>query len=133
MREETFFAIFTASLVIVYLVVIVVMIASNWKIHEKAGKPGWTSIVPIYNMVVLLELTGKPLWWIALLLIPFVNIIASPIISILIYLELAKKFGLSPGFGLGLSFLPLIFLPILAFGPAKYQSEDITNVDHLIA
>ena len=133
MREETLFAIFTASLVIVYLVVIVVMIASNWKIHEKAGKPGWTAIVPIYNTVVLLELTGKPIWWIALLLIPFVNIIASPIISVLIYLELAKKFGLSPVFGIGMSFLPLIFLPILAFGPAKYQSEDMTNVYHLIA
>jgi hypothetical protein len=74
MKEDTIVAIFGASLLIVYLVIIVVMIASNWKIHEKAGKPGWTAIVPIYNTVVLLELTGKPIWWIALLLIPFVNL-----------------------------------------------------------
>ena len=59
----------------IYFAVIILVIASIWKIFTKAGKPGWASIVPIYNTIVLLEIVGKPTWWIILLLIPFVNII----------------------------------------------------------
>jgi hypothetical protein len=130
MREETLFGIFAAaSIIIVYLVIIVVMIASSWKIHEKAGKPGWTAIIPIYNTIILLEIAGKPVWWIVLFMIPIANIIA----PVMVNLEVAKKFGLSPGFGIGMSFLPLIFMPILAFGPAKFEAEDKTNIDHFIA
>ena len=51
------------------LALIVLMLVSIWKIYEKAGKPGWAAIVPIYNLIVLLEIVRKPLWWIILLLI----------------------------------------------------------------
>lgn len=34
----------------------ILIIVSLWKIFKKAGKPGWASIVPIYNMIVLLEI-----------------------------------------------------------------------------
>ena len=47
-----------------YLAIIVVLIAAQWKIFAKAGKPGWACIVPIYSTIVLLEIVGKPLWWI---------------------------------------------------------------------
>jgi hypothetical protein len=102
---------------IVYLIVLVVLIAALWKIFTKAGKPGWAAIVPIYNGIVLLEIIGRPLWWIVLLLIPFVNIVIAFITS----LDLAKSFGKGTGFGLGLIFLGPIFLPILGFGSARYQ------------
>ena len=39
---------------LLYLAVIVVIIIGMWKIFTKAGKPGWASIVPIYNIIVLL-------------------------------------------------------------------------------
>src|SRR5688572_27994146 len=71
------------------LVLAVIMIASMWKIFTKAGRPGWASIVPIYNTLQLIWTTGKPWWWIVLLMIPFVNIIA----IIVIYYNLAKAFG----------------------------------------
>ena len=48
---------------------VILMIASTWIVFTKAGKPGWASIVPIYNMIVMLEIAGKPLWWILLLFI----------------------------------------------------------------
>jgi hypothetical protein len=98
------------------LVIAVVMLISMWKIYSKAGQPGWAVLVPIYNMIVLLNIVRKPVWWILLMLIPFVNFI----IVILIYLELAKVYGKSTGFGLGIIFLPIIFLPMLAFGDAQY-------------
>jgi hypothetical protein len=105
-----------AGFMILYLAIIVIAIASYWKIFAKAGKPGWAAIIPIYNLVVLLEIIGKPVWWIVLCLIPCVNIV----MLIIIALELAKAFGKGPGFGVGIILLGIIFLPILAFGDAQY-------------
>ena len=93
------------------------MIAAMWKVFVKAGQPGWAAIVPIYNVVTLLKITGKPLWWIAMFCVPFANFV----VIILILLSLAKSFGKSTGFGLGLVFLGVVFFPILGFGDARYQ------------
>lgn len=101
---------------IIYLAVVVLLIASVWKVFSKAGKPGWAAIIPVYNMVVLLEIVDRPIWWIILLLIPFVNLI----VTIIIYIELAKVFGKSAGFAIGLILLSFIFFPILGFGGARY-------------
>ncbi len=102
---------------IVWLAVMIVIIAGIWKVFTKAGKPGWASIIPIYNVVVLLEIAGKPLWWVILYFVPLVNIVITFIVSI----EVAKAFGKGTGFGVGLVFLAPIFYPILGFGSAQYQ------------
>jgi hypothetical protein len=107
----------SAGIVIVYLAIAILMIAACWKIFTKAGKPGWAAIIPIYNVIVLLEVINKPLWWVILWFIPFVNFIIYIIISI----ELAKKYGKGGGFAVGLILLPVIFYPILGFGGATYQ------------
>lgn len=104
------------GIIIVLLAIVVFMIACQWKVYSKAGKPGWACIVPIYNLIVLLEICGKPWWWFFLMLIPIVNIV----IIIIVYIELAKSFGHGAGFALGLMFLGIIFWPILAFGSSKY-------------
>ncbi len=103
--------------IIIYLAIIIFEIAAMWKIFVKAGKPGWAAIIPIYNLIVLLEIVGKPLWWIVLFLIPFVNYIF--LIWTLNLLSLS--FGKDTGFTLGLIFLGPIFFPILGFGKAEYQ------------
>lgn len=112
-------------IILIYLAIIVLMIASMWTIFSKAGKPGWASIVPIYNTIVLLEIVGKPLWWLLLMLIPIVNIV----ILIIVYHNLSLSFGKDGGFTVGLILLSIIFLPILAFGDAKYvgPGEQQTN------
>ena len=110
--------------VIVYLAIIIAIIAAFWKTFEKAGKPGWAAIVPIYNIIVMLEIAGKPIWWIVLFFIPIANLIA----LILINLEIAKKFGQGSGFGIGLAFLPFIFWPILGFGSAEYEKSELSKL-----
>ncbi|MCB1093340.1 MAG: signal peptidase I [Verrucomicrobiae bacterium] len=102
---------------VIWLAVVIVIIAANWKIFTKAGKPGWASIIPIYNIIVFLEIIGRPAWWIILAIIPGVNLI----FGILVSLDLAKSFGKSTGFAIGLILLGPIFLLILAFGDAEYQ------------
>ena len=106
------------GMMIVWLAIAILMIAAFWKIFEKAGEPGWAAIIPIYNLYVLLKVAGRPGWWIILYLIPFVNFIISIVVSI----DVAKRFGRSTGFALGLVFLPFIFYPILAWGDATYTA-----------
>lgn len=105
-----------AILGIIYLAIGVLMIASTWMIYVKANKPGWAAIIPFYNIIVLLEIVDKPIWWFLLLFVPVANLI----IWILLSIALAEKFGQSAGFGIGLMLLPIIFYPILAFGNAQY-------------
>ncbi len=105
------------GLLIFQLILLVLSIVGLWKLFTKAGKPGWASIIPIYNTIVMIEMAGKPLWWILLLFIPLVNIVA----SILIMIGIAKNFGRGTGTVLGLIFLPIIFMLILAFGSAEYN------------
>ena len=102
---------------IFFYVLSIFMIVVMWKIFVKAGKPGWGSIVPIYNVILQLEIADRPLWWVFLMFIPFVNIV----IEIIITLDIAKAFGKGTGFGVGMVLLPFIFLPILAFDSSEYQ------------
>lgn len=105
-----------AGMMIVWLALVVLMIASLWRIFTKAGKPGWAAIVPIYNAVVLLQVAGKPVWWIILFFIPIANIV----VGILTLAGLARNFGKGAGYVVGMIFLPFIFYPMLAFGNARY-------------
>lgn len=102
---------------IVWVAIMVAFIAGSWKAFEKAGQPGWGCLVPIYNIYLMLVITGRPAWWLLLFLIPLVNFI----VGIILCIDIAKKFGQGVGFGLGLCFLPFIFWPILGFGDAQYE------------
>lgn len=108
-----------AGVAILYLAILVVAIIAHWKIFTKAGQKGWTSIIPILNIVVLLKIVKRPIWWIVLMLIPIVNIV----VLIIVLVDLAKAFGHGVGFALGLIFFGLIFSLILAFGKSTYQLE----------
>lgn len=114
---------------LVSLVIAGLVIAGGWKVFAKAGQPGWAFIIPIYNVIVLLRIVGRPLWWIVLLLIPFVNFI----VAILVYIDLAKSFGKGVGFALGLIFLGPIFIAILGFGSAQYVGPAAASPSPLMA
>ena len=109
------FAIF-AALMVPIIIISIVMIIAHWKIYEKAGKPGWAAIIPIYNIIVLLEIVGKPIWWIFLFIVPCVNFV----FLIWTINLLSKSFGQSEGFTVGLLLLGIVFYPILAFGNYQY-------------
>ena len=99
----------------------ILIIVSMWKIFKKAGKQGWESIVPIYNVIVMLEISGLPMWYVVLYIIPFANIYA----MFKTYIELAKKFGKGTGFGVLTVFVPIVGFPVLAFSNCSY--EGVTN------
>jgi hypothetical protein len=101
---------------LIALIVAAIEIASLWIVFTKAGEKGWKAIIPIWSNIVQMRIIGRPVWWVILLFIPFVNFI----VLIIVYLDLAKAFGKGVGFGIGLVFLPFIFMPLLAFGDARY-------------
>jgi hypothetical protein len=102
---------------LVGLCLTLLVLACYWIIFRKAGKPGWASLIPIYNVIVLLEICGRPLWWFLLLLVPCVNLV----VGVIVVIDLAKSFGKGIGFAIGLMLFGIIFLPILAFGSARYR------------
>lgn len=106
---------------IISLILGIIAIVAMWKIFKKAGKPGWASIIPIYNSVVMFQICGMNPWLLLLAIIPFVNFVTAPILAILINVNLAKKFGKGGGFAVGLIFLNFIFTLVLAFGDSEYQ------------
>ena len=99
------------------LLIALFVIVAMWKVFTKAGRPGWATIIPIYNMYVWCKIVGRPGWWVILMLIPLVNII----VGIIVCIDMAKSFGKGVGFGIGIALLGIIFLPILGFGSAQYQ------------
>ncbi|MDA7864618.1 DUF5684 domain-containing protein [bacterium] len=119
----------------VFLFALVALAAAGmWATFSKAGIDGWKSLIPIYNVVLWLQIANKPAWWLLLLLCPIVNVV----FMILVTLEIAKRFGRGPGFGIGLAFLPFVFYPILGWGAAQFEDAlmvapdaDAVEVDEL--
>ncbi len=58
-----------------YVAFIVVYLAAGWVVFTKAGEERWKSLIPIYNLYVLLRIVGRPGWWLILYLIPIVNVV----------------------------------------------------------
>lgn len=109
------------AMIVPLLILGAIYVIANWKIFEKAGQPGWAAIIPIYNIIVMLDVQGRPKWWIIWYLIPFVNYVSGVVMFIIQCLDYAKRFGKDGGFVAGLILLNPIFLLILAFGSAQYQ------------
>lgn len=123
---------------IITLAVAILMIIANIFIFRKMGLPGWYSIIPfwnVYNQVsktwlvtpwfwVYLGLFVAP-WFLEGFLLSVVSILAFAL-GVAMNLKLAAAFGKGVGYCLSLIFLPVIFLPVLAFGQATYIGNQTT-------
>ena len=135
---------------LICVALIIVCIVAQWRIFKKAGKPGWHSIIPYLNVYDLYELSwSKNMGIVAIVLSLASSFISGGleaggdssgnemlatlsglvgfayfIISIVQQVKLAKSFGKSGAFAVGLIFLSPIFLCILAFGNASYYGPN---------
>jgi uncharacterized protein DUF5684 len=101
---------------LIWLGLTVALVIAQWRIFAKAGVPGWACLIPVYNVVKLLHITGRSGWWLLGLCVPFLNVF----VLIRTMFDLAGAFGRGVGFGFGLLLLGPIFVPILGFGGARY-------------
>ena len=107
--------------------VILLHIIGFWKTLTKGGEPGAMSLLFIVTCLApiaflpMMKLTGRPSWWVILLYIPIVNIVVLAIVSI----DIAKSYGRSAAFGIGLWLLAPIFYLILGFGSSTYRGPAV--------
>jgi hypothetical protein len=95
------------------------------KVFEKAGKPLWAGFIPIYNLIIILQIVGRPIWWVAFLLaaiIPVVGGLVCLAVAIIIGIDLAKSFGKDTLWGVLTALFGIVMIPIMAF------SKDIQYV-----
>ena len=107
------------GLIIVGLAIIIVVYAAYWAIMKKAGKEGIDGIIPVHNEICLLEICGIPKWMWFLNLIPF----GALAFTIILAIYMARSFGKTGGYAVGLIFLPFVFYPMLAWGSARYVGK----------
>lgn len=128
----------TWTLMICFALLALVLIA-GWKIFEKAGQPGWASIVPFYNGYVLYKITwgNGYLFFLqvalaAVVSVPFLGVLAALanlVLTCVTMWKLAEAFGQGIGFTIGLVLIPYIFEMILAFGNYHYLGIPLDGVD----
>lgn len=111
MQDGGLFAAFGIGMFLFVVVIYLFVGFCYGKLFEKAGRPLWTGFVPIYNYVVMLEIVGRPVWWVVLMLIPLVNFIIAIIVSI----DLAKSYGKDTLWGILLVLFSIVMLPVMAF------------------
>lgn len=128
------------TILISALVAWVISIIPMWRLFEKAGQPGWQAIIPVYSSYMLYKISWKPSMffitlilgivasvllqlndYMALVVIGGIINIAVMVLGIIFNHKISKSFGHGVGFTVGLIFLSLIFLYILAFGSSEYQ------------
>ena len=85
---------------------------------EDIYKSWKTGLGITYSNIVLFQVANMNPWLLLLMLVPIANII----VMILLYVNLAKAFGKGGGFAVGLIFLGIIFMAILAFDSSEHQA-----------
>lgn len=112
---------FAAVIWLICIACAVLQIIGMWKTFKKAGLNGWAAIIPFYNNYTLCKMTWGNGWLFFLFLIPLGGIV----FMIATYIRVAKVFGKSGGFAVGLIFLAPIFWMILGLGSGEYLGYQI--------
>ena len=105
------------------IAIVIAIFVIHWRFYVKAGRPGWASLIPIYNIFLLVKIAGRPGWWTILYFIPLVNIV----ISIITSLDIAKAFNRGAVFGIfGLFLFSIIGYALIVFRKDIYAQPTHT-------
>ncbi len=138
------FALGMMTAVVMTIVWYVLVIVGDWKLFEKAGKPGWHSLIPFLNMydeydlcwngsagivymialAVSMGLTtgeSQPTGFAAV--IALIACILVVVLRIMQSIKLAKAFGKGIGFAIFLMIFERIGRIILGFGNDEYRGK----------
>jgi hypothetical protein len=104
---------------VIGLLLTILGIVVGWKIFVKAGEPGWGILIPIYNIVLMCRIGGRPGWWAILFFIPVIWFVP----AVLVPLGMAKNFGKGVGFAIALMIPAINMIPLvmLAFGDVEFS------------
>ena len=125
---------------VIGLVIYILQVVGMWKVFKKSGEEGWKAIIPIYNTYTMCKITGVNPWWVLIVAIAgglsgafgdsdlntIVSLLCSIVtiyFSVLLNVSLARAFGKSDGFAVGLVLLNPIFLLILGCGSSQFIAK----------
>ncbi len=117
----------SVGLVIAYVVIYLLFALPVYGTLKKAGsygEPAWAAFIPIYDVVVILKMVGRPrsyAWWLLIGLVPVIGTIVLLVLSIIVLHDVSKSFGHRGGFTVGLVLLSVIFWYILWLGSSEYR------------
>ncbi|MGY6561200.1 MAG: DUF5684 domain-containing protein [Luteibaculaceae bacterium] len=77
------------SLFIISGLIVFIGIIASWRIFAKAKKAEIACLVPIWNLIVFLEVVGRPAWQVILFFIPIINVF----FAIKVIIEICNVFG----------------------------------------
>ncbi len=116
------------------------LLVGTWKMFVKAGQPGWASLVPFYNLYVLVTIVGLPVHWFYYfvilfgigLILPFLSVftgIATLVLSFYVTRLTHRAYGQNDdAVNVIISlFIPLILVYRTGFGPAQYAGPQALN------
>lgn len=104
-------------------VVYVLMAISLMKIANRTNTPNaWFAWIPILNLVLMLQIAGRPMWWLIFFLVPIINI-AGIVLNFVIWVDIAKRLGKSAVWGILAALIPIIFMPYLAFSKSDLPAQ----------
>ncbi len=135
------------AMVVISLGLAIFSLVCMWKIFEKAGEAGWKCLIPIYNIYIFFKIAWEPKYFIYSILgiiaasvltgigagnnsgvltgigsfLVIILYFAIFILAIIADVKLAKRFGKSGGFAVGLILLSVVFMAILAFDSSDYD------------
>ena len=93
---------------VIFLVAIVFYVyfaLCHMKIAKRTNTPNaWMAWVPIAQIILMLQVAKKPIWWIIMFLIPVVNIV----FGVLVWMAVAKTLGRPEWMGILLALSPLV-------------------------
>jgi len=72
---------------------------------------GWMAWIPILNLVLMLRIAGRPLWWIVLFFVPGVNIV----VLVLVWMSVTTACGKSQWLGALAALIPPFGVLVLAY------------------
>ena len=96
---------------------LVFLFAARIALYAKAGHSFFSALIPFYAEWTFARIAGAPGLVGLMLWVPVLNVLA----WIALNFGLAKRFGRSPLFALGLCVFNPIFMPVLAFGSSRYR------------
>jgi len=109
-------------------ILLLIILISLSKVFKKANRSGISAFIPIQNFNIMLEIANMSKSSLLPMLIPIINI---PVL-LNVNIKIANLFKKTKLFGLGMTFLPIIYYPILAFSSSEYAGINLSGMNSKI-
>ncbi|MCX6762893.1 MAG: DUF5684 domain-containing protein [Candidatus Moranbacteria bacterium] len=118
------FALSTGIFIFVMIIVIIVYVIIAMSLMRIAKRTNtenaWFAWIPILNLILMLQIAKRPMWWLVFFLVPFINIVGI-VLQFVIWVDIAKLLGKSAAIGILAGLIPIIFIPYLAYSGSSNQ------------